>query len=63
MAKRSQNRDKEILIIKMQVEQPPSLEKIEEQIRSKLNSQRVDDLLRTPGDEVVFRFISVGPHG
>ena len=57
----SENRDKDVRIIDIQVEQPPSMEKIEKEISVKLRSEHVQDLLCTPGDEVVISLRSIGP--
>ena len=66
MAERSQNPDKpnkDVGEIEIEVAQSSSLEKIEEEIRAKLKSHRVEELMRTEGKEICLCITSVGPHG
>lgn len=60
MSERSQIPGKDIHLIEIKFKPCPPLEKIEEEIRGKLSSQHVKDLLCTPGDEVVIRLRSEG---
>jgi hypothetical protein len=52
--------DKDIRQIEIELKRPHSLAQIEEEIRKKLHAQRVEDLLCTPGDEMVIRMRSEG---
>ena len=63
MSERLQNPDKDVHEIAIEVEQSSSLERIEEEIRAKLKSHRVEELLRTQGKEICICLTSVGPHG
>ncbi len=60
MEEHSQKRDKDIKVIEIQMRQPCSLEALEEEIRAKLNSERVVDLLCKPHHEVIIRMLSEG---
>jgi hypothetical protein len=60
MSEHSENRDKVTYQIKIEMEKSSSLEKIEQEIRARLKSHRVEELLSTPNKEVCV-CLSVGP--
>jgi hypothetical protein len=53
--------DKEILEIQIEVHSSTPLEKIDEEIRARLQSHRVEQLLSAPENIVVIRLTSEGP--
>jgi hypothetical protein len=63
MSEGSQNRDKDVWMIDIEVKESASIEKIEEQIDAKLRSRNVKDFLCKRGDEVVIRLMNEGNHG
>ena len=61
MEEHSQEGDKDIKVIQIQMHRPCSFEALEGELRTKLKSVNVADLLCKPGHEIVILMRSEGP--